>query len=524
MLEHSLILIASFLAAVAITPVVRTLAIRLDIVDHPDRHRKLHSRVVARAGGTAVLASVLIVSLIAFLTFDVSQVIAPSKITPYLGLLTAMVGIWLIGLADDIWTLRGRQKLFGQIAVALVLIATGFQVRHLVFFGMTFDIGWLTIPVSLLWLLFTTNALNLIDGADGLCSTLGAIICGALGVLASVNGHFAEAAIAFALCGALLGFLVFNFPPASIFLGDSGSLLIGMVVGALSIRCSLKGPASVAFLAPMAILFLPLLDSTMAIVRRKLTGRSIYTTDRAHLHHTLRSKGLGDRGLLLIITLLSLITAAGALASQALGRDWIAPVSVLVVFGMLVVTKAFGYAEMVLVTRRASHFALSLLEPARKTSNVARSQAVRLQGTRQWETVWQTLVEFAESESLCKVHMDLNVPWLEEGFHGTWQQRRQPDRLERWSTSLPIHASGRIAGRLDISGPAANGHTLASISKLVVLLEDLTPQVEALLTPLVAQEPVVVKISETTEAAAADRWLISPAVPESTAGLKATAE
>ncbi len=490
LLEHSLILIASFLAAVAITPLVRAVAIRLNIVDQPDLHRKLHSRVVARAGGTAVLGAVLLVSLVAVFSFDFSLIATPTKVIPYLGLVTAMVGIWLIGLADDIWTLRGRQKLIGQILVALVLIASGFQVRHLVFFGMTLDVGILTIPISLIWLLFTTNALNLIDGADGLCSTLGAIICGALGVLASVNNHFAEAAIAFAMCGALLGFLVFNFPPASIFLGDSGSLLIGMVVGALSIRCSLKGPASVAFMAPLAILFLPLLDSCMAIVRRKLTGRSIYTTDRAHLHHTLRSKGLGDRGLLLIITLLSLITAAGALASQALGRDWIAPVSVMVVFGMLIMTKAFGYAEMVLVARRATHFALSLLEPARKDSGVARMQAVRLQGTRQWETVWQTLVEFAEAESLCKVHMDLNVPWLEEGFHGTWQQRRQPDRMERWSTSLPIHASGRIAGRLDISGPATNGHTLASISKLVLLLEDLTPQVEALLRPLQAEDSI----------------------------------
>lgn len=487
MVSHISIVIASFLAAVVFTPLVRFMAVRLEIVDHPDRHRKLHDRVVARAGGTAVLWAVLLVCTGALFQFDLAA-LDVGHVWPYLALLTVMIGIWLLGLADDVWNLRGRQKLVGQIVLAGVLVSSGYEIRHVQVFGQSLDLGMLSIPASLVWLLATTNALNLIDGSDGLCATLGAVICGALGILASVNGHFAEAAIAFALCGALLGFLVYNFPPASIFLGDSGSLLVGMVAGALAIRCSLKGPAGIAFLAPLAILSLPLLDSTMAIVRRKLTGRSIYTTDRAHLHHTLKNRGLGDRSLLLVVGILATITASGALAGQALGRDWLAPISVLAVFGILVVTRAFGYAEMVLIARRSSHFAKSLIEPARKTDSITRQRTVRLQGSRQWETVWETLVEFAEREGLSRVHMDLNVPWLEEGFHGTWDRSRQPDRLERWSTTLPIHAKGRIAGRLDVVGPATTGATLSSLSKLVELLEDLTPQVEALLEGLPASE------------------------------------
>ncbi|MEO8269118.1 MAG: MraY family glycosyltransferase, partial [Aureliella sp.] len=403
------------------------------------------------------------------------------NVVPYLGLLTAMVGVWLLGLADDIWTLRGRQKLLGQVLLAVLLVVSGFHIQSLQLFGYNVALGPLGFVLSVLWLLATTNALNLIDGADGLCSTLGAVICGSLGILASVNGHFAEAAIAFAFSGALLGFLVFNFPPASIFLGDSGSLLVGMVTGALAIRCSLKGTAGVAFLAPLAILSLPLLDSCMAIIRRKLTGRSIYTTDRAHLHHTLRNKGLGDRGLLLTVTVLSLITAAGALSGQLLGRDWLAPISVAVVFGMLVVTKAFGYAEVVLMARKGSNFAASLFEPADLGRKSVRERSVRLQGTRQWETVWQTLTEFAEAEGLCKVHMDLNVPWLEEGFHGTWQRSRMPDRLDCWNTGMPLHVSQRLAGRIDVVGPASEGQALQILAKLVELIEDLIPQIELLM-------------------------------------------
>lgn len=483
--EYLLVLVASFFISVVLTPIVRKIAIRLNIVDHPDSKRKLHGRVVARAGGSAVLWAVLVVCGISLLQFDLTK-LQLENYSPYFALLAAMIGIWLLGLADDIWTLRGRQKLVGQIVLCGILMRAGYQIDSIELLGVRFELGMLAIPTSMIWLLATTNALNLIDGSDGLCATLGTIICGSLGVLAAYNNHFAEASIAFALCGALLGFLVFNFPPASIFLGDSGSLLVGMVAGALAIRCSLKGSASVAFLAPLAILSLPLLDSAMAIIRRKLTGRSIYTTDRAHLHHTLKNRGLSDRGLLLVVAVLASITGSGAILGQMLSREWLAPITVIAVFIILVVTKAFGYAEMVLIARRSSHFAFSLIEPARRTGRTTHEKSVRLQGTRQWETVWQTLVEFAESERLDKVHMDLNVPWLEEGFHGTWNRRDKTDRLESWSTSLPIHASGRIAGRVDICGPASNSAALASVHKLLELIEDLTPQVEMLLEPEVA--------------------------------------
>lgn len=478
--EQSLVVIAAFIAAVVFTPIVRKLAFRFDIVDRPDPLRKLHGRTVARAGGVAVLLAVLVACGGALFRFDTRNLLN-LDVTPFVGLLVVMIGVNLLGLADDVWTLRGRQKLFGQVLLALVLAFTGFKIMHVQVFGFAIELGYLAIPVTILWLLATTNALNLIDGSDGLCSSLGAVISGALGVIASMNGHFAEAAIAFALCGALIGFLVFNFPPASIFLGDSGSLLIGMITGALAIRCSIKGPASVAFLAPLAILSIPLLDSAMAIVRRKLTGRSIYTTDRAHLHHSLKDKGLGDLGLVLTVIAMALITSAGAIFSQLLGRDWLALVGTGAVFAALVLTRAFGHAEMVLVARKARSFAKSLLEPATQTQEITHSKTVRLQGNRQWETIWNTLVEFAEAEQLCKLDMDLNVPWLHEGFHGSWHRSRQLDRLERWSAGLPIFADGRIAGRIDVSGPANGGETLPSIAKLVELLADLTPQVEAIM-------------------------------------------
>ncbi|MCA9190248.1 MAG: hypothetical protein KDB03_00745 [Planctomycetales bacterium] len=179
---------------------------------------------------------------------------------------------------------------------------------------------------------------------------------------------------------------------------------------------------------------------------------------------------------------MALITAAGALAGQALGRDWLAVVGVLVVVAILVTTKAFGYSELVLIARRASHFALSMIEPAPRADDVSRHKAVRLQGSREWELVWTQLVEFAEREGLSKLHMDLNAPWLEEGFHGSWYRGRMPDRLERWTTGLPIIAGGKIAGRIDAIGPIVDESSLLSLSKLVELIEDVTPQIEQLMT------------------------------------------
>ncbi len=270
MLTYVTALVGSFVAALLLTPIVRSTAIRCGIVDRPDPRRKLHVRIVARAGGVAVLLAMLTGCALALVAY--ARPLGMAHIFPFAGITLAMLGICGLGLADDIWTLRGRQKLLGQILLALGLTSTGFVVNSIRIFGFDIQLGLAAIPLTVVWLLATTNALNLIDGSDGLCSTVGAIVTGALGIMAHLGGNEAEACVAFAMSGALVGFLVFNFPPASIFLGDSGSLLVGMISGALALRCAMKGPTTVALIAPMAILIVPLFDSAMAIVRRKLTG------------------------------------------------------------------------------------------------------------------------------------------------------------------------------------------------------------------------------------------------------------
>ncbi len=315
-----------------------------------------------------------------------------------------MLGICGLGLADDIYTLRGRQKLFGQVLLAGILATSGFLVHTVRVFGMEIQLGLAAVPVTIIWLLATTNAMNLIDGSDGLCSTVGAIIMGSLGIMAALGGNPAEAVVAFAMCGALLGFLVFNFPPASIFLGDSGSLLVGMIAGALAIRCSVKGPASVSMIAPLAILILPLFDSSMAIVRRKLTGRSIYTTDRAHLHHNIKERGYSDVGLLLVAGGLCAFASIWAIGGTMLGNDLIAAVGATGVLVVLIGSRVFGFAELMLVVRKCKDFTHSMLIPATHADNAVCHQAIRLQGSRNWDSVGNINRVCGPTWSLSRAH------------------------------------------------------------------------------------------------------------------------
>src|SRR5207302_11268308 len=179
-----------------------------------------------------------------------------------------------------------------------------------------------------------------------LLGSVGGIICASLAVMAFLNAQYQASIIAIALAGSLVGFLWYNFPPASIFLGDCGSMLIGLVVGVLAIESSLKGPATVSL---AALLVIPIFDTSAAILRRWLTGRSIFTTDRGHLHHCLQGRGLSNWTVLLLVGGMSCFACLGALASVWFKTEWYALLSILVVVGVFVMTKLFGHGEFLLL-------------------------------------------------------------------------------------------------------------------------------------------------------------------------------
>jgi UDP-GlcNAc:undecaprenyl-phosphate GlcNAc-1-phosphate transferase len=275
------------------------------------------------------------------------------------------------------------------------------------------------------------------------------------------------------MAGALLGFLRFNFPPASIFLGDSGSMLIGLVVGILGIQCSLKGPATIALTAPLALMTIPILDTLLAITRRKLTGRSIYATDRGHLHHCLLRSGLSHRRALILVAVLCLVTMVGTLTSLLIRNELLAILSALAVVCMLIVSRLFGYAEMLLVTNRLRATAVSFLRLPPKGD--AHETEVHIQGTAGWSDLWRDLTICVSPLNIMKMRLDVNVPAMHEGYHASWHRPDYDgDDPNLWHAEIPLSASGVSVGRLELTGRRDDEPVavrLATVAKLVENLE-----------------------------------------------------
>ena len=465
-----LILPAGFVSCLILIPIVRFLASRYGLVDKPDGRRKVHGRAVPLGGGLAILASsALAVAAALGVPGPVRDQLAAMGPTA-LGLGLAAVLICAVGAADDYRALRGRYKLLGQAAAVAVVMGCGVMVRDLHLFGCQIDLGLLSVPFTAFLLLGAINSLNLLDGMDGLLGSVGAVICLALAGMAVLAGHWAVAALAAALAGALFGFLRYNLPPASIFMGDCGSMLVGLVVGVLAIEGSLKAPATIALSAPMVLLTLPIFDTTAAIIRRKLTGRSIYTTDRGHLHHCLLRRGFSTWRVLLLVSSFCLLTGAGVLASEAFNNEWIALLTGLAVVAILIVTRLFGFAEVMLVTERLKSLGGSLF--VRRVDGRARQLEVRLQGTADWRELWDALTAKAEALNLRQVRLDVNAPSLHEAYHARWDcEHDDGEAPHLWRAEIPVRARGVAVGRLEIVGGPDHEPVWMKIAALTKAME-----------------------------------------------------
>lgn len=287
-----IVLVSGFVLSISTTilliPVVRRIALSRGWVDHPDAQRKLHGGPVPPIGGVAIAAGfamgLLYISLVQdTLPFEYTQ---PS-IAVLIGL-GAMVGA---GLYDDIHGLSFKGKLFIQTVVACFLVGAGYQidVSHLPFVGADpFGQTMISIPLTVLWIVGITNAVNLLDGLDGLAG--GVVLIAFIGLAAAfgVQGDFGVIVFAVLIAGSLLGFLVHNFNPASIFMGDSGSLFLGCLLAVYSLSGTFDaGSSGLLLLVPVLALGLPLVDTGMSIIRRLTAGKSICAADRDHIHHRL---------------------------------------------------------------------------------------------------------------------------------------------------------------------------------------------------------------------------------------------
>lgn len=298
--------VSPFITAMIITylatPIIIKLSHQVGALDQPD-HRKVHSRVMPRLGGIGI-----------YLGFVLSALFFTELTQQHLGIFLGGTLILILGIVDDIRGLSPKTKLLGQITAALVVALMGVTVNFISnpLDGL-FDLGPLGIPFTLLWIVSITNAVNLIDGLDGLASGISTIALVTFSLIAYSMGQVVVPLLALALAGAVLGFLRYNFFPARIFLGDSGSMFLGFNVAVLAVYGLLKGVTLVAFVIPILILGVPILDTIFAIIRRFYRHKPIFKPDKSHIHHRLLRKGFSHRQVVMIIYLISLCFSVSAI-------------------------------------------------------------------------------------------------------------------------------------------------------------------------------------------------------------------
>lgn len=311
---------AAFLTTFILVPVSKRLAIRLGAVDYPSK-RRINKVPTPRMGGVAVffgLVAALVLQLIGTWYWGWPSALVPHPSMPvnYYLLALAFCTVFLTGAIDDVFTLRPRAKLLGQIIAAAIAAAGGLAIGSIVnpfVPGEYLDLGWLSYPITIVYLVAYANIINLIDGLDGLATGISAIASLTMFSFSFLAGRGDAAALSVALFGACLAFLKFNFHPASIFLGDSGALLLGFALGTVSLLSVSRTAALTSLLIPLIVAGVPILDTLAAIVRRRRAHISIGQADKGHIQHRLIEEGFDQRQAVLLIYAWCIMLAIGAI-------------------------------------------------------------------------------------------------------------------------------------------------------------------------------------------------------------------
>jgi UDP-GlcNAc:undecaprenyl-phosphate GlcNAc-1-phosphate transferase len=298
MTTYMLIFAGALIVAVSGTPVARKLGWQLGIIDQPSA-RKVHLKPIPRLGGLAIYVAFILALLIFEDRFRIPQLVS---------ILIGATLVSFLGIWDDRWSLRPILKLLGQMVAALILVFSGVQVQFLPY-------SFLNVAVTILWVVGITNALNLLDNMDGLSGGVGAVAAAFFLLLAAMNGQYLVGGLAAALLGACLGFLIYNFNPATIFMGDTGSLFLGFmgdtgslflgfILAALGIKLRFPGrPSIVTWMVPALVLGLPVFDTTLVVISRLRRGVPFYQGGKDHVSHRLVTMGLTQREAVLILHL-----------------------------------------------------------------------------------------------------------------------------------------------------------------------------------------------------------------------------
>lgn len=339
---------ASAVLVLFLTPLVRNAALRLDIVDKPDQQRKVHTVSIPRLGGVAIFAAIMgSYGLLLLARFSAGKIVWEGL--PFvLRLLPAALIVFGVGVVDDISSLGPWKKLIAEVFAAILAWCGGIQVSAI---NGHYFAHIVSCFVTLVWIVACTNAINLIDGVDGLAAGVSLFAALTTLIAALLNHNIELALVVVPLCGALLGFLRFNSNPATIFLGDCGSLTLGFLLGCCGAVWSEKSSTLIGLTAPLVTLSIPFLDTGIAIIRRFLRCQPIFGADHGHIHHKLLARGLTSRSVVILIYTLCGLCGALALLQSFKNERFGAPIIILLCVGACIAIQNLGYREFEMARR-----------------------------------------------------------------------------------------------------------------------------------------------------------------------------
>ncbi|MBP3231909.1 MraY family glycosyltransferase [Anaerovibrio sp.] len=335
-------LLIALIVAFAVTPFVIILAGKTGALDAPDA-RKVHHKPIPRIGGIGIYLAFM-AGVLSVLDFDS----LPEDVrTGVIGLLVSSTLIVLLGIVDDYKTLSAKVKLLGQIVAASVLVAFGVQIDFIADpFGDYFYLEYFAVPATIFWIVGLTNTVNLIDGLDGLAAGVATIASITILLVAIQNDFALVTILTAAIAGAAIGFLRYNFNPAKIFMGDTGSMFLGFMLAGISVIGAVKSAATIALIVPILALGVPIMDTSFAIIRRYRGGVPIFKPDKGHLHHRLLDMGFNQRQAVLLMYVISALLGFSAVLLNEVSGGIAIAIVVCVVLLVFFGAKKLGILRM----------------------------------------------------------------------------------------------------------------------------------------------------------------------------------
>ncbi|MDR1923987.1 MAG: undecaprenyl/decaprenyl-phosphate alpha-N-acetylglucosaminyl 1-phosphate transferase [Planctomycetaceae bacterium] len=443
-----------FLLAFVVTLVLvypfRLIAIRVGMVDHPDSVRKLQSNSIPVAGGLVIFL-VMSVAMILICTFRDNFAFAvglsPKLLLPLLIVSPLIVGV---GLIDDIYVLSGRTKLIFQIVAASVIVGFAKHYSEVMFFGSELNLHHLFYPLAVFWIIGLINAINLLDGADGVAVTAGFHMSIATACVAFINNHFGIALLSVGLAGGLGGFFMHNRPPARVYLGDTGSMFIGLVLATFMFRASVLEKGTISVCGPLVIVLIPMVDSFFAVIRRMNSGRTIFSPDRGHIHHLLSLKFSSGYIVLSILSLLIVPGCIAAVVGAYYRNDFIPVVVALCILCIAISTDLFGRRELLILLGRVKGHFRKLFN--KQKYNQRNGEIYHTQGNGPWRQIWNQLIPILHNYPCRQLQLDINIPCRHEDFFGEWENviKKNNYAEKSMNCSVPLIVEEKYIGTLRI--------------------------------------------------------------------------